>query len=79
LTKTGLNDHLLRKEGRADLPFNRGMDPADVARRVVAALRGGKTEVVLGSEARKILFVNKFAPRFLNRRIARTVAKLYEG
>jgi short-subunit dehydrogenase len=77
LTKTELNDHLLRKDGRADLPFDKGMDPAEVARRVVAALRVGKTEVVLGSEARKILLVNKFAPRFLNRRIAREIKRLY--
>ena len=77
LTKTGLNDHLLRKEGRADLPFDRGMEPAEVARRVVAALRAGKTEVVLGSEAKKVLLVNKFAPRFLNRRIAREIKRLY--
>ncbi len=77
LTKTGLNDHLLRKEGRADLPFESGMDPAEVARRIVAALRAGKTEVVLGAEAKKVLLVNKLAPRFLNRRIARAVTKLY--
>lgn len=77
LTKTGLNDHLLRNEGRADLPFDSGMEPAAVALRIVAALRDGKTEVVLGSEARKILLVNKFAPRFLSRRIAREVTRLY--
>jgi short-subunit dehydrogenase len=77
LTKTGLNGHLLRKEGRADLPFDRGMGPAEVARRVVAALRKGRREVVLGAEAKKILLVNKFAPRFLNRRIAREITRLY--
>ena len=77
LTKTGFNDHLLRKEGRADLPLDSGMEPAEVAWRIVAALRAGKTEVVLGSEVKKILFVNKFAPRFLNRRIASEVTKLY--
>jgi short-subunit dehydrogenase len=77
LTKTGLNDHLLRKEGRADLPFESGMEPAEVARRIVAALRAGSTEVVLGSEAKKMLLVNKFAPQFLNRRIAREIKRLY--
>lgn len=77
LTKTGLNDHLLRKDGRADLPFDSGMEPAEAARRIVAALRTGRTEVVLGSEAKKILLVNKFAPRFLNRRIAREIKRLY--
>jgi short-subunit dehydrogenase len=79
LTKTGLNDHLLRRDGRADLPFDIGMEPAEVARRIVAALRAGRTEVVLGSEARKILLVNKFAPRLLNRRIAREIKRLYPG
>lgn len=77
LTKTGLNDHLLRKEGRADLPFESGMEPAEVARRIVVALRRGSTEVVLGTEAKKVLLVNKFAPRFLNRRIAREIKRLY--
>jgi short-subunit dehydrogenase len=77
LTKTGLNGHLLRREGRADLPFESGMEPAEVARRIVAAVRAGKSEMVLGSEARKILLINKLAPRFLNWRIAREIKRLY--
>lgn len=76
LTKTNLNSSLLRNDGRADLPD--GMPPELVARRVVAAIRSGKVEVVIGGEARKILLMNKFFPRLLNRLVARKVTKLYQ-
>ena len=79
LTKTDLNNHLLRKAGRADLPFDKGMPPEEVARRIVAAIRSNRTELTLGTEAKKILFLNRFAPRFLNWRISRAVKKLYAG
>ncbi len=77
LTRTGLNAHLLRSEGRADLPFDRGMPPEEVARGVVAAVRRNKREVVLGSEAKWMLLMNRFFPRLLNRLIARRITKLY--
>lgn len=77
LTKTGLNEHLLRKDGRADLPFENGMEPDQVADRTLEAIRRSRTETTLGGEAKKILFLNKWFPRLLDRLIARKVRKLY--
>ncbi len=77
LTRSGLNAHLLRNEGRADLPFDKGMPPEEVARGVVQAIRANRREVVLGSEAKWMLRVNRFAPRLLNRLIARRITRLY--
>ncbi|MGL6096978.1 MAG: SDR family NAD(P)-dependent oxidoreductase [Fimbriiglobus sp.] len=77
LTKTDLNTHLLRSEGRAKLPFDSGMTPETVAAAVVRAIQKDKTEIVLGGEAKKILLLNRFAPRFLNWRISREIKKLY--
>jgi short-subunit dehydrogenase len=77
LTKTNLNASLLRNDGKADLPD--GMPPEAVARAVVAALRSNATEVVVGGEARKMLLMNKFFPRLLNKLIARKITKLYRN
>lgn len=78
LTQTQWAAHLLRNEGKMDIPYGQGMTPEEVAKRTVAAIAAGKSEVVLGAEARKILLMNKFFPRLLNRLIARKVRKLYE-
>jgi len=77
LTKTGLTGNMLRNEGRVKIPFEDGMEPAEVANQVLAAIRNNKAEVVLGSEARKILKLNKWTPRLLNRLIARRVTQEY--
>jgi short-subunit dehydrogenase len=78
LTKSELNRHLLRNEGKMDIPFDKGMPPAEVAEGIVAALEKNRTETVLGGEAKRILWLQKFAPRILDRLIARRVKKLYE-
>jgi short-subunit dehydrogenase len=77
LTRTELTTHMLRNDGRADIRHDEGMDPADVARAIVRAVRLGSKEVVLGSEAKWMLRMNRFAPRLLNRLIARKIKKLY--
>ena len=78
LTKSDLNRHLLRSDGKADIPYDKGMTVDYVARRTVDAILKNKREIVLGIEAKKILTVNRFAPRFVNWLIARNVTKLYQ-
>lgn len=78
LTKSDLNRHLLRSEGKADIPYENGMSPEYVAIRTVDAIRTSRRELVLGSEAKKILLLKRFAPRLLNRLVARKVSRLYE-
>lgn len=78
LTQTELSRHMLRNDGKMDIPFGQGMTPEYVAQRTVNAIRKGRREIVLGSEAKKMLLMNRFFPRLLNRLIASKVRKLYE-
>lgn len=78
LTDSGLNRHLLRNDGRADIRYDRGMSPEYVAGRIAGAIRRNSREVVLGREARLMLLMNRLFPRLVNRLIARRVTKLYQ-
>jgi NAD(P)-dependent dehydrogenase (short-subunit alcohol dehydrogenase family) len=78
MTNSGFQNNWLRTEGKADLRFEHGMTPADVAVGIVNAIRANKTESVLGGEARRLLRFNKFFPRLTNWLIVRKVKKLYE-
>jgi short-subunit dehydrogenase len=77
LTKSGLQSHMLRNEGKAQIDFDAGMPPEDVAGKVLAALRRNKTETVVGRDARWMLRMHRFFPRLLDRLIARRIRKLY--
>ena len=76
-TSSDLARHMLRNDARMEFRFDRGMAPADVARRVLRALRCNRAEIVLGFEARWMLRFNRFFPRWLDRLIARRVRRLY--
>src|SRR5262245_14777554 len=60
LTRTALDKNLLRNEGRMKIEFSGGMAAEDVAARILGILEKNRTEVVLGSEARWILRMNRF-------------------
>ncbi len=77
LTRTGLGGNLLRNEGRMKIDFTAGMAPEAVAAAILDSLRKNRSETVLGGEARWMLRFNRFLPRFVDRLIARKVAKLY--
>jgi NAD(P)-dependent dehydrogenase (short-subunit alcohol dehydrogenase family) len=77
MTDSGFQNNWLRTDGKADLRFDQGMTPADVAAGIVAATRANRTETILGSEARRLLLFNRFFPRLTNRLLARKVKKLY--
>ncbi|MFO0803733.1 MAG: SDR family NAD(P)-dependent oxidoreductase [Gemmataceae bacterium] len=77
MTDSGFRENWIRTDGKADLKFEAGMTPADVAAGIVKAIRTNKTETVLGSEAKRLLRFNKWFPRLTNRLIARKVKKLY--
>lgn len=79
LTASDFSRHFLKKEGRAEIDFTKGMPPADVAAGIIRALIRNKTETVLGSDARWMLRFHKFFPRWLDRILARRVKKLYES
>ena len=77
LTRSDLSRHLLRKAGRADIDFDRGMPAEDVARGILRALRANRGETVLGRDARWLLRVRRFLPGLVDALLARRVRQLY--
>ncbi len=77
LTNSELSKNFLMHQGRANIDFGKGMSPERVAAAIVKAIRRNATETVIGSEARWILLVNRFFPRFVDWMSARKVRKLY--
>ena len=77
LTRTDLDRHLLRNEGRMKIDFSGGMPPETVAARILRALQKNRPETVLGREARLMLSLNRLWPRLVDRLMARKVRQLY--
>jgi short-subunit dehydrogenase len=77
LTRTDFASHSLRRDGRMRIDFAGGMPPENVAASVLRGLERGKSEIVLGREARWLLRVNRFLPRLVDRLMARRVRALY--
>jgi short-subunit dehydrogenase len=77
LTRSDLSRHLLRNEGRVKIAYDRGMPPAAVAGRILAALRRNRAETVVGRDARWMVRANRWLPRLVDRLIARKVTKAY--
>jgi short-subunit dehydrogenase len=78
LTSTGLSQHLLRNAGRMKINHQGGMPAEQVAAGILRGLTRGKTETVLGWEARWVLRANRWFPGLVNYLMARKVRKLYE-
>jgi short-subunit dehydrogenase len=78
MTDSGFRNNWLRSDGKAELRFEEGMTPADVANGILEAIRRNRREVVLGREARRLLRFNRFFPRLTNWLIARKIRKLYQ-
>lgn len=79
LTGSDLGRHLLRNTGRENIDFTGGMPPDFVAGEILTALRRNRTETVLGRDARRMLRLNRLAPRLLDRLINRRIRQLYPG
>ena len=77
MTDSGFRNNWIRAEGKADLRFEQGMTPADLAAGILRAIESNRTETVLGSEARRLLRFNRFFPRLTDWLMARKVKKLY--
>lgn len=78
LTASDYQQHLIRKDGRAAIEFDKGMPPEKVAAQILKSLRKSKAETVVGSDARWMLRVNRFFPRLVRTLLARKVKKLYQ-
>jgi short-subunit dehydrogenase len=77
LTNSGLDQHLLRKEGRAQIRFERGMTPDYLAAQILRAIERNRREVVIGREARQLLFFQRWFPRLTDWLIGRKIRALY--
>ena len=77
LTKSSFQEHCLQRKGRAKIEFEKGMEPAYVAGRIIRSLESNKTETVLGSEAWSMLLMSKFFPRLTDWLLARRTKQLY--
>ncbi len=79
MTDSGFQNNWLRTAGKASLKFEEGMKPEDVASGIARAIEKNRGEVILGSEARRLLRFNRYFPRLTNWLIARKVRKLYDS
>ena len=77
MTDSGFQNNWLRTDGKADLRFRDGMTPEYLAGRILGAIRANKTELVVGSEAKRLLRFNRYFPRLTNWLMSRKVKKLY--
>jgi len=77
LTRTGLPEHLLKRQGRFKVDFEGGMPPEEAASGILQALRKNRAETVLGREARWMLRFHRFFPRLLDWLISRRIRKMY--
>jgi len=79
MTDSGFQNNWLRTDGKASLKFEEGMKPEGVASGIARAIEKNRGEVILGSEARRLLRFNRYFPRLTNWLIARKVRKLYDS
>jgi short-subunit dehydrogenase len=79
LVSSDFSEHMLRREGRYEIDFARGLPPERVAAHIVRAIKKNVTETIIGRDARWMLRFNRFFPRLLDRLLARRVRKLYES
>lgn len=77
LIQSKFGDHLMAKQGRLPARFDRGLVPADAARKIADGMERGKHELRIEREARLLLFINWLAPRFVDWRMAKIVRRLY--
>lgn len=72
-----LGRHLLRNEGRMKLDFAGAQPPDEVAEEIIRALRKSRAETSVGWQSRWLHRAQRFAPRFVDRMLARKVRQLY--
>jgi short-subunit dehydrogenase len=77
LTNSEWGQHLIRNDGKLDIRYDEGMSTEYVAMKTVDAIRKSKREVVLGGEAKRLIWANRIAPRLTNWLIGQKVRKLY--
>lgn len=79
MTNSGFQENWLRKQGRAKLNFDEGMSPEFLAKKIIEVIKKNRSEVIVGSEAQRMLLFNRFFPRLTDWLIARKIKRLYKS
>ena len=77
LTQSGLRKNMLRDDAVQRYKDDEGMQPRQVAKAIVGAIRKNRMETVLGGDAKWMLRLHRYAPRLLERLIVRRMHKLH--
>lgn len=77
LTNSDFFKNVLASKGKAQLPMEKALTPSQTAAAVVKALENDTRETWVGGEAKRILWLNRFFPGWLDRKIAKTVVNLW--
>jgi short-subunit dehydrogenase len=70
-TDTPLFEHLIEKQGELPWPTRRGASVSKVAKAIVRAIRRGKSESVPSASGRLLIWLNRFAPRLVDKCLER--------
>ncbi len=77
LTQSEFFNNVLASKGKAKLPMEKALTPVQTATAVVRALENDTRETWVGAETRRILWLNRFFPGWLDKKIGQAVAKLW--
>ncbi len=77
LTQSEFFNNVLASKGKAQLPMKNALTPGQTAAAVVKALENDTRETWVGAEAKRILWLNRFIPGWLDKKIGQAVATLW--
>lgn len=77
LTESGFEEHMIENNAKHSLHAQRGMSAAEAAGLILDNLEKGKNEVTLTLKAKMLVLVNRLLPRFVDRKMAQFVRRLY--
>lgn len=77
LTQSNFEQNMLENTARKSLHAQRSMSAPECANLILDAIEARKNETVLTFKGKLLLFVSRFFPRFVDRKMASFVKKLY--
>jgi short-subunit dehydrogenase len=70
-TDTDFFEHMIEKTGEPPWKKQQGVAPSKVAQATIEAIRRRKSEIVVGKRGQFLVWLNRTAPRWLDRRLSR--------
>jgi short-subunit dehydrogenase len=78
LTATNFEENMLENAAKLSLHAKRSMTAETAARQIVKAVERRRHEVTLTFTGKLLVLINRLAPRFIDRKMARLVRRLYQ-